>query len=67
MSEQEKLADAVAYMLYEVKSNTSDRTYETVVKLCRIARALGHRQAKEERLEDIQLFAGRDDDEPRDT
>lgn len=67
MTEQEKLADAVAYMLYEVKSNTSDRTYQTVVKLCRIARALGHREAKEERLEDIALFKGRDEDEPRDT
>lgn len=67
MTEQEKLADAVAYMLYEVKSNTSERTYQTVVKLCRIARALGHREAKEERLEDIALFKGRDDDEQGDT
>ena len=67
MTEQEKLADAVAYMLYEMKSNTSERTYQTVVKLCRIARALGHREAKEERLEDIALFKGRDDDEQGDT
>lgn len=63
MNELDRMKRAVAEMYDRVESSVTTMVCSDVRTLLRLAHDVGYMKAKQERLADIELFKGKDDDE----